>query len=79
MVTKIKVIKNQLDAPYGLTYEGTFCCVPDGMVSEEKLDEYKKNNISKIIKQLSSQLEDKGDTSRITEEDVVFGEEESED
>ena len=79
LVTKIKVIKNQLDAPYGLTYEGTFCCVPDGMVSEEKLDEYKKNNISKIIKQLSSQLEDKGDTSRITEEDVVFGEEESED
>lgn len=79
LVTKIKVIKNQLDAPYGLTYEGTFCCVPDGMVSEEKLDEYKKNNISKIIKQLSSQLEDKGDTSRITEEDIVFGEEESED
>jgi hypothetical protein len=77
LVSKIKVVKNQLDNPYSLTYEGVFCCVPDGMVSEEKLDEYKKNNISKIIKQLSSQLAEKGDNSEITEADVVFGEEET--
>ena len=53
LVTKIKVVKNQLDSPYGLTYEGTFCCVPDGMVSETKLDDYKKEHIGLIIKQLS--------------------------
>lgn len=77
LVTKIKVVKNQLDSPYNLTYEGTFCCVPDGMVSEKKLDEYKKNNISKILKQISSQLAEKGDNSEITEVDVEFGEEET--
>jgi hypothetical protein len=79
LISKIKVVKNQLDSPYNLTYEGTFCCVPDGMVSEDKLDEYKKNNISKILKQISSQLAEKGDTSEITETDVEFGEEESDD
>jgi hypothetical protein len=78
LTTKIKVVKNQLDSPYNLTYEGTFCCVPDGMVSEDKLDEYKKNNISKILKQLSSQLASKGDDSVITESDIEFGEDESE-
>ena len=72
------MVKNQLDSPYNLTYEGTFCCVPDGMVSEDKLDEYKKNNISKILKQLSSQLASKGDDSVITESDIEFGEDESE-
>lgn len=77
LITKIQVIKNQLDAPYGLTYEGTFCCVPDGMVSENELDEYKKKNIGKIVNQLAKQLSDKGDNSAITEQDVEFGEEES--
>lgn len=77
LITKIKVVKNQLDAPYGLTYEGTFCCVPDGMVSEAKLDEYKKSNISKILKQLSNQLTNSGKDSEITESDVEFSEEES--
>ena len=78
LVSKIKVVKNQLDAPYGLTYEGTFCCVPDGMVSEGKLDQYKKEHVSSILKQLQQQLLDKGkDASSITEEDINFGEEES--
>lgn len=78
LVSKIKVVKNQLDAPYGLTYEGTFCCVPDGMVSEGKLEQYKKEHVSSILKQLQQQLLDKGkDASSITEEDINFGEEES--
>ena len=77
LITKIKVAKNQLDQPYSLTYEGTFCCVPDGMVSEERLDEYKKNNISNILKQLSTQLAERGNSSEITEADVEFSEEES--
>ena len=77
LVTKIKVVKNQLDAPYGLTYEGTFCCVPDGMVSENALEDYKKKNITKILKQLSEQISDKGGASEITEADVEFSEEES--
>lgn len=78
LVTKIKVVKNQLDSPYGLTYEGTFCCVPDGMVSETKLDDYKKEHIGLIIKQLSSQLADRGENAEINESDVVFTEDDSE-
>ena len=77
--TKIKVVKNQLDSPYNLTYEGTFCCVPDGMVSENKLDEYKKEHIGKILKQLSQQLSEGGKESEITEADVQFSEEEGDD
>ena len=77
LVTKIKVVKNQLDSPYNLTYEGSFCCVPDGMVSEDRLEEYKRKNITKITKQLASQLADRGNTTNITEEDVSFEEEES--
>ena len=77
LVSKIKVVKNQLDAPYGLTYEGTFCCVPDGMVSEAKLDDYKKEHIGSIIKQLSKQLADNGNNEEITESDVVFTEDET--
>ena len=79
LITKIKVAKNQLDSPHNLTYEGAFCCVPDGMIPESRLDEYKKNNISKILKQLSSQLADNGEKTEITEADVEFGEEESDD
>jgi hypothetical protein len=77
--TKIKVVKNQLDSPYNLTYEGTFCCVPDGMVSENKLDDYKKEHIGKILKQLSQQLSEGGKEAEVTEEDVQFGEEDGED
>jgi hypothetical protein len=43
------------------------------------LDEYKKNNISKILKQLSSQLADKGENAEITEADIEFSEDESDD
>ncbi len=77
LLTKIKVAKNQLDSPYNLTYEGSFCCVPDGMVPEERLDEYKKKNISVILKQLSEQLSESGNESKITEDDIEFGEEDS--
>ena len=79
LISKIKVAKNQLDSPYSLTYEGSFCCVPDGIVPEARLDEYKKNNISKILKQLSSQLADKGENVEITEDDIQFSEDESDD
>lgn len=79
LITKIKVIKNQLDAPNNITYEGTFCCVSDGMISENKLDEYKKKNASKILEQLRSQIADKGgNASEISESDIEFIEDESE-
>jgi hypothetical protein len=47
------------------------------MVPEERLDEYKKKNISVILKQLSEQLSESGNESKITEDDIEFGEEDS--
>ena len=78
LITKISVIKNQLDAPNNITYSGTFCCVPDGMISESKLDEYKKTHCKEILLQLEKQIKDKGgDAAGISEESITFSEEES--
>ena len=79
LISKIAVEKNQLDAPYSITYSGKFCCVPDGMVPESKKDEYKKENISKIAKQLVDQLKEKGKDVEINADEIVFTEEESDD
>jgi hypothetical protein len=49
------------------------------MIPESRLDEYKKKNISKILKQLTSQLNENGEQVEITEADVEFSEEDSED
>lgn len=78
IITKVKVDKNQLDSPFNLTYEGTFCCVPDGIVSEAKLDEYKKTHIKDIIKALNEQIDKDGKKGNVAETDVVFTEEEME-
>ena len=78
LITKISVIKNQLDAPNNITYSGTFCCVPDGMISESKLEEYKKTHCKEILLQLEKQIKDKGgDAAGISEESITFSEEES--
>lgn len=78
ITTKIKIDKNQLDSPWNLTYEGTFCCVPDGIISETKLDEYKKSHIKQILKVLNEQLDSNGNKGKVAESDVIFTEEESE-
>lgn len=78
IITKIKIDKNQLDSPWNLTYEGSFCCVPDGIISETKLDEYKKTHIKEILKVLNEQLDKDGNKGKIVESDVVFTEEETE-
>ena len=78
IVTKVKVDKNQLDSPWNLTYEGTFCCVPDGIVSEANLDNYKKTHIKEILKVLNEQLDKDGNKGNALETDVVFTEEEME-
>ena len=79
LVSKIAVEKNQLDAPYSITYAGKFCCVPDGMVPESKKDEYKKANVANIAKQLKDQLKDKGQEVEINVSDITFAEEDESD
>lgn len=49
-VTKISVCKNQLPTPYNITYSGTMCCVHNGIISEDELNNYKKTEIPNLIK-----------------------------
>lgn len=73
--TKIKVLKNQLPAPYTVTYEGNVLCTAHGMLAPDEADDYKKNYISDILKQLEEISN--GEVS-ISEDDIVFSTEESE-
>lgn len=75
MQTKLKVLKNQLPAPYTLTYEGDVICTPHGLISTDKnvVDEYKKNHVADILKHLN-ETSTNGDI--VTDADsIVFGEE----
>lgn len=75
--TKVKILKNQLSAPYNLTYEGEFCCTAHGIVAIDELDEYRKTHINDIIKTLNDIIKNNGKGEKeITETDIKFTEEE---
>jgi hypothetical protein len=71
ITTKIRTTKNQLPTPWNITYEGEMSCVHNGLVSPDRLDEYKKTYIKDIL----SKLEEGGET--VEESDVKFIEEET--
>ena len=73
--TKIKVLKNHLDQPHNVCYEGKLIASDLGFIDIEDLDEYKKTHISQILKELNSKVTN-GD--KIDEKDVKFIEEEEE-
>ncbi len=50
--TKIRVEKNHLNAPYNITYEGPIIATDMGFVAVDDLDEYKKEHVSRILKEL---------------------------
>jgi energy-coupling factor transporter ATP-binding protein EcfA2 len=70
--TKIKVIKNQLPAPYTVTYEGEVVCTPHGMIgaTKEALDVYRKTHMNDILTQLKNT--DVKNESVVAESDVQF-------
>lgn len=75
--TKIKVLKNQLPAPFTLTYEGDIICTPTGFISADKdsLDQYRKEHAVDFLKQLNSISES---VNTVTDErDITFAEEEA--
>jgi energy-coupling factor transporter ATP-binding protein EcfA2 len=74
--TKIKVLKNQLPNPFTVTYEGEVVCTTHGMISatKEALDEYRKQHITDILKQLKN-TDVKNDVV-VTESEVQFMESE---
>ena len=48
-LTKISVYKNQLPTPFNVTYSGTMCCVHNGIISEEEINDYKKKELPKVL------------------------------
>lgn len=72
-VTKISVYKNQLPTPYNITYSGTMCCVHNGIVSEDELNDYKKTQIPVIIERMTALLGEEG--GNVSASDVTFREE----
>ena len=70
ITTKIRTTKNQLPTPWNVTYEGEMSCVHNGLVSPNKLEEYKKAYMKDIL----GKLEANGGKS-VTEADVQFAEE----
>lgn len=55
-LTKLSVVKNQLPTPFNIVYSGTMCCVHNGIVSEDQLDEYKKKEIPHIFEKMKETL-----------------------
>ena len=70
ITTKIRTTKNQLPTPWNVTYEGEMSCVHNGLVSPNKLEEYKKTYMKDIL----GKLEANGGKG-VTEADVQFAEE----
>lgn len=77
--TKIKVLKNQLPNPFTVTYEGEVICTPHGMIGIEKpeVEAYRKAYVGDILKSLQD-MNSKEDVF-ITENDIVFTEEDEND
>ena len=51
--TKIKILKNHLDAPQNVCYEGPLVACDKGFIGVDDLDKYKKEHIADILKQLN--------------------------
>ena len=78
LVTKIKVLKNQLPSPFNVTYEGEFICTDIGIIGMDKdsQEEYKKTRIPTILKKLQEMATKNGKEISIEDSDVDFVENE---
>lgn len=74
--TKIKVLKNHLNAPHNVCYEGPLVATDTGFISLDSLEEYKKNHVARLLKELQSMGKDK---ISVKESDIEFQESEEED
>ena len=73
--TKIKVLKNHLNAPHNVCYEGPIIAADRGFISVDDLDDYKKEHVSRILKELQTLAENKFE---ISETDINYMEVEDE-
>lgn len=81
IVTKVKVTKNQLPTPWNVTYSGTMCCVHNGLISENEIDSYKKNNVKYILESIENlrKMNNEQNDTNVSENDIEFMEEETTD
>lgn len=72
--TKIKVLKNQLPAPFNVTYEGEFICTDIGIIgiTKEEQDEYRKTHVGDILKKLNEIAENNGQEIQLNSADLDF-------
>ena len=71
-----KVLKNHLDAPHNVCYEGKLIATDIGFISPDDLELYKKEHISEILKELNRISEGKENfTAKDVEFDVIEDEE----
>lgn len=73
--TKIKILKNHLDSPFNVVREDKMVATDLGFISPNDLDEYKKEHMGDILKELQALSKS---NEEISENDVEFGIEESE-
>lgn len=69
--TKIKILKNHLDAPHNVCYEGKMIATDVGFIAPDDLESYKKEHISQILTELNKLNKEGGE---ITAKDVEFSE-----
>lgn len=74
--TKIKVLKNHLNAPHNVCYEGPLVATDTGFIALDSLEDYKKTHVSRLLKELQNMAKDK---LNVKESDIEFKELEEED
>lgn len=77
IITKISVYKNHLPSPHNITYNGTMCCVHNGIIGEDELDAYKKKAVPVILEKMKTVL---GEQEFLNDDgkDMTFSVDESE-
>lgn len=70
--TKIKILKNHLDAPHNVCYEDSLIACDKGFIGLDELDKYKKEHISVILKELNNLGKEKAIT--VDANDIEFTE-----
>ncbi len=74
--TKIKVLKNHLNAPHNVCYEGPLVATDTGFISLDSLDDYKKTHVARLLKELQNISKGK---VNVSENDIEFNEVEEDD
>lgn len=71
--TKIRVMKNHLDAPYNVCYEGKLIACDLGFIGLDEVEQYKKDHITSILKEINDRLANEGKEA-VTAADLTFAE-----